>query len=477
MIDRRELMDFSREFGLSANVVEKDYVLGWVLAGISNHPELGSSWVFKGGTCLKKCYLETYRFSEDLDFTLTNPDYLDQTFLVTAFKEISEWIYDMTGIEIPRETIRFDVYVNPRDGVSSQGRISYRGPMRPRGDLPTIKLDLTTDEVLVLDPVIREVHHPYSDRPDGGIHFSCYSLEEVFAEKMRALAERERPRDLYDVVHLYRHGEPSPERALVLSTLEKKCAFRNIPLPTMHTLENQPERPELESEWENMLAHQLPVLPQFDQFWQELPTVLEWLHGEAVKAEKAKIPHMGLVVDETWRPPAMAQAWHTASPLEVLRFAAVNRLCVDLIYQSRHRIIEPYSLRRTRDGNLLLFAIKHDTGEPRSYRIDRIQGAEATREPFMPKYAVELTQSGLVSDRPSARKSTSLGILRAHSAPRTHRRPAIRRASFGPKYIFRCTICGKRFTRKSYNASLNPHKNKQGYPCPGRTGIYVSTKY
>jgi len=29
------------------------------------------SWAFKGGTCLKKCYFETYRFSEDLDFTLT----------------------------------------------------------------------------------------------------------------------------------------------------------------------------------------------------------------------------------------------------------------------------------------------------------------------------------------------------------------------------------------------------------------------
>jgi predicted nucleotidyltransferase component of viral defense system len=48
-------MDLSREFGLNANVIEKDYVLGWMLAGISHHSELGLSWVFKGGTCLKKC--------------------------------------------------------------------------------------------------------------------------------------------------------------------------------------------------------------------------------------------------------------------------------------------------------------------------------------------------------------------------------------------------------------------------------------
>ena len=49
MIDRQEVMELSREFRLSADVVEKDYVLGWVLAGISNHPELEAAWV----SCVK----------------------------------------------------------------------------------------------------------------------------------------------------------------------------------------------------------------------------------------------------------------------------------------------------------------------------------------------------------------------------------------------------------------------------------------
>ena len=51
-------------------MIEKDYVLGWLLAAISSHPMLGPAWAFKGGTCLKKCYIETYRFSEDLDFAV-----------------------------------------------------------------------------------------------------------------------------------------------------------------------------------------------------------------------------------------------------------------------------------------------------------------------------------------------------------------------------------------------------------------------
>jgi len=43
MIDKIELMAFSRQFGLRASVVEKDYVLGWVLAGIFHHKEIGDA--------------------------------------------------------------------------------------------------------------------------------------------------------------------------------------------------------------------------------------------------------------------------------------------------------------------------------------------------------------------------------------------------------------------------------------------------
>ena len=58
------------------------------------------------------------------------------------------------------------------------------------------------------------------------------------------------------------------------------------------------------------------------------------------------------------------------------------------------RTIEPYSLRRTRTGNLLLFAVKADTAESRSYRVDRITGAKVTRRPFTPRFAIELTEGG-----------------------------------------------------------------------------------
>jgi len=473
LISRQEIMDFSREFGLSPTIVEKDYLLGWILAGISNHGELGSDWVFKGGTCLKKCYFETYRFSEDLDFTIMNADHCNQVFLRNTFEEVADWIYEEAGIEIPKELIHFEIYANPRGKISAQGKISYRGPLQPRGDLPRIKLDLTNDEILVLDPVNREVNHPYSDGPEESFHILCYCFEELFAEKIRALGERLRPRDLYDVIHLYRHEGIRPDRALVMRTLEEKCGFKDILVPTMAILEKKPERIEIEAEWENMLGHQLPVLVPFEGFWKELPKVFEWLHRSVEKVLPAPMPLMGMAVDDTWHPPTMARAWHSTTPLEVIRFAAANRLCVDLRYGGTLRLIEPYSFRQTRDGSLLLYAVKHNTGEDRSYRTDRIQGAQVAKIPFTPRYAIELTASGPISAPPTGRRTISKSIWRTSIRPPQRRRTP----SLGPKYIFKCPLCGKQFAHKSYESPLNKHKNRQGYPCPSTIGIYVTTKY
>jgi len=325
LIDRQEIMDFAREFGLAPNIIEKDYVLGWLLAGISHNAQLGASWAFKGGTCLKKCYFETYRFSEDLDFTLTESEHNDQGFLVNTFKEIANWIYDASGIEIPHERIRFDVYNNPRGKVSVEGRIYYKGPLRSGGDLPRVKLDLTDDEVLVLNTVSRKVFHPYPDTPDGGINVQCYCFEEVFAEKIRALAERLRPRDLYDVIHLYRRKELCPDVALLKSTLINKCNVKKVNFPTIELIESHDNRKLLESEWEHQLRHQLPILPPFDEFFRELPELLNWITNAAIPISKPIYDFGGESTTKAEQVHKLIAPNFGASKLEKIRFAAANR--------------------------------------------------------------------------------------------------------------------------------------------------------
>lgn len=70
MIRKQDILDRAAEWRLRPDVVEKDYVLGWLLAALAKS-DARALWVFKGGTCIKKCFIETYRFSEDLDFSLT----------------------------------------------------------------------------------------------------------------------------------------------------------------------------------------------------------------------------------------------------------------------------------------------------------------------------------------------------------------------------------------------------------------------
>ena len=172
MILKDEIQKIATAKKLGIDIVEKDYILSWVLAGIHHHEATKNSWIFKGGTCLKKCYFETYRFSEDLDFTYrgeahepTEDNYKN------IFIEIAQWIYEKAGIELPQQGIEFEVFKNPRNTTSVQGKLTYRGPIQRNVSitrLPRLKIDLTPDEPMLLDPQIKNVDHPYSDMLEEG---------------------------------------------------------------------------------------------------------------------------------------------------------------------------------------------------------------------------------------------------------------------------------------------------------------------
>ena len=58
-----------------------------------------------------------------------------------------------------------------------------------------------------------------------------YSFKEIFAEKISALAQRARSRDLYDVILLYRNREFLDDKSL-LKSFREKCWYKNIAIPT-----------------------------------------------------------------------------------------------------------------------------------------------------------------------------------------------------------------------------------------------------
>ncbi len=392
MVTKKELINVVNMCGLRhPHLVEKDYVLGWVLTAIYHHNQLKDNWIFKGGTSFHKCHYETYRFSEDLDFTIIEPSHLNRDFLVETFSEISEWVFEYTGLELPKRLLNFEIYTNPRGSESCRGKIGYRGPIGPlKGyhSLPRLKLDLTFDEVVVLPPVVRTVHHHYSDNPQEKPLIRCYPPEETYAEKICALAQRAKARDLYDAINIYRSNDERPHLSVLNDSIQKKCAHRGNPLPTLSDV--QAKKKDLELTWGPMLNHQLQILPPFESFFDALPELFDWLETGTLPS----LPAVELMATdkEIIREPTTSLSINlsTQISLEAIRFAGVNYLCVDIQSEQSIDRVEPYSLRRTEDGDLVILAVKAAEGELCSYPIDQIYKATVTQQAFVPRYFVEL---------------------------------------------------------------------------------------
>ncbi len=392
MISKQELLQLRTEWQLDIGVIEKDYVLGWVLAAIAAEPTIAEHWIFKGGTCLRKCYYETYRFSEDLDFTVVDGGPEEPGELTAIFERVAEWLRQESGIDLLVESGSFVQRRNLRGKPTIQGRLAYRGPNPSRGTSPKLKLDLTTDEVLVQRPLVRAIVHPYGDAPLPGGGVPCYSPTELLAEKTRALAERCRPRDLYDVVHMHRHPDLIGRASLVRSVLAAKCAHAGIAVPDAEAIRASSHAQEIEREWESMLGHQLPrPLPPFRTFWDALEEVFAWLAGAQARPVLRRMRSKEAL--DSWRPPQAIRSWRRGAPLELIRYAGANRLKVEIDYHPEQgepgwRLVEPYELRRTQAGKLVLLAV-NSQGGTRTYRVDRIAAIRPTTTPFRPKFTVE----------------------------------------------------------------------------------------
>lgn len=461
MIGRADIVERVREWGLREDVIEKDYVLGWLLWGIGTDADLGDNWVFKGGTCIKKCYIETYRFSEDLDFTVLPGGPVTPEEVLALLDRVLVRITQESGIDYSVETPRLRV----RRPGSAEGRVYYRGP-RGTPVAASVKLDLSALETVVRPPVLRAIAHPYPDGFPSGGTVRCYAFEELFAEKIRAMGERGRPRDLYDIITLFWRHDLQLHTELIREVLEEKCRTKGVPVPTAASCMAAEYLAELRSEWANMLGHQLPALPPVDVFLNELSQLFAWLEG-TVELPALEAVAVGADEDVTWSPPPVVASWGSGIPLETIRFAAANRLCVELGYLGTTRVIEPYALRMTRAGNLVLHAIRVQDRGHRSYRIDQIESVRVTTTPFAPVHAIEFSAGGPLA-APPARRSSGFS--------RPSRGTSGTRPSTGPQYVIQCAHCNKRFYRKKRDTALRPHKSPDGWKCSGRRGHIVDVR-
>ena len=179
MIEKDEINRQAENQGLRFDQIEKDHVILWILRGLSQPRLKPAGWVFKGGTCLRHCFYEGYRFSEDLDFSCRPAaDGIEET--LSLLTRVTDWIRDTSHLRLSVK----EAYSGKGDFQVEIPMEYSRGGPRKQG-LPEVKVHLTFDEPILTRARLRRVRPCYSDLT--GFSVLSYGKEEILAEKMRAL--------------------------------------------------------------------------------------------------------------------------------------------------------------------------------------------------------------------------------------------------------------------------------------------------
>lgn len=250
MIRPIEIKQKARGYGVPVSTIERDYVQSWLLKTLGQ-----IDMVLKGGTGLKKVYVENYRFSDDLDFTLLQT--ISTRSLKSQIRKAVIIAREESGINF-RNEIKFN---DTKSGL--RANIHFTIIKIAAGTETSIKLDITySDREHVLLPIIdKRIFHSYSDRCNATVN--AYALEEIVAEKLRALFERKWPRDLYDIWYFRDYLS----KKIVIKTFREKCKFKNIPVD-ISSLEEHKNN--LKNAWKSSLSHQFNVLPAFEKVYNEV---------------------------------------------------------------------------------------------------------------------------------------------------------------------------------------------------------------
>lgn len=265
MLDESAIRRLARELGVRTDFAEKDYVNSWVLYGIYT-TGFGDDLLFKGGTALSKLYFpETWRFSEDLDFTA------DGNFTGTKsdLREALDAASRPSGIEFTID----EFYEGIDDGYPTyyvEASIQYRAMFDHKN---TTELNVMGDEVVASEPV--EHAHEYQDL--GPFALRAYSLGEIFGEKFRTIYQRSRGRDYYDLYQIT-VGDETPPAGMVASIFDEKRvhapekSFHTPPNPRDGVPDNSADT--IADDWQTTLPELVADVPPLETVRQRLDAYL-----------------------------------------------------------------------------------------------------------------------------------------------------------------------------------------------------------
>lgn len=244
MLTKNQLAKIAHQNRIGLGVQERDYIQHLFLSLLYTKTQ---ELVFKGGTALRVAY-NFARYSEDLDFSSQLPGLKAKKLLLDTVKELMSF-----GVKA--EFRRTKVFREDGErGVT--GDISYEGPLftgksASKGKV-RVDVSLRSEEAETKRIVVAPKYDDISQ-----FVLTALTLDEIFAEKVRALIIRGKPRDLYDVWVVLGSGIKIDYLLInkKLKLYEKIFDFREFKLKIKDS----------RGEWERDLGELLPQVTPFKE--------------------------------------------------------------------------------------------------------------------------------------------------------------------------------------------------------------------
>lgn len=216
MIPRAHIIEWQQNAPWKSNAqIEQDLVICRALIAIFSDEFLASSLAFRGGTALHKLYLHPQpRYSEDIDLVQIRPEPIKET-IQRLQKRLS--FIDKSSVVDPRKN-------------NNTLKFRFESEFPPVFPLK-IKVEINCREhfdVLGLQQFPFKVESSWFT---GSCNITTYKLEELLGTKLRALYQRRKGRDLYDMYKALIQV-PELDKQAILQCYQKYMEFVVSQLPS-----------------------------------------------------------------------------------------------------------------------------------------------------------------------------------------------------------------------------------------------------
>lgn len=377
MIKNTEILEMAERFKLSPHNLQRDYVHGLLLHGISQRPYLRDLLLLKGGNALRKAYIPSTRYSKDLDFSLRGSAVWD--LLEDELKEASRIASEVSGVKFANTVMLKKKKFEIPEISALEARLYFETFYGTEQVDLKVQLDLTESDKVILPIQEVQLLNPYSDATAYPTSIRVQKIEEILASKLSALLYRPRRKavDLFDLIYaILLQREYEVNRLEVISTFLRKSLFRRNSPAAERELLGIPVT-EFQLDWSNM------SVPSDVHFGFE--TVEEQFTSLVISL----CALVSRVVGHT-------DAFLSTTDRNRLMSAISDTKMVNMLYDGYQRMIEPYEIEyyvRKSDGIGSEYFWGYDTSGGKSGRIgikrfftSKIQSFEDTLTPFVPRF-------------------------------------------------------------------------------------------